>query len=146
MAGAPQISPQMLQMLSAGGQGAPGGATPPNPQAGAPPAAAAIGRMLQGQRMTPQGSGDMEAKILQQCMVNIGKVLQSIMMVKPKAYATLLKGQSSIHSAIQELKNAQDDEQEHAQMTNSIMQLLHSTPGGSTPTGGVPGGAGPQLG
>jgi hypothetical protein len=142
----PQMSPQMMQMLSAGGAGGPPGAGGGAPSPTAPPAAAAIGRMLQGQRMTPQGSGQMESKIIEQCMVQVGKVLQTIMMSNPKAYQTLLKAQMSLHSALQQMKEGAQDEAEHAQMTSSIMQLLRSSPGGSTATGGVPSGAGSQLG
>jgi hypothetical protein len=142
--GPPQIPPQMMQMLQAGG--APGGAPGAQPQPpGAPPAAAAIGRMLQGQRQTPQGSGQMETKILEQCMVQIGKVLQTIMMSNPKAYQTLLKAQMSLHSTMQALKEGAQEDQEHGQLTSSIMQLLRSSPGGSTATGGAPGTGGPQV-
>ena len=143
MAGGPQISPQMLQMLQAGGApGAPQGAGQGSAPGGAPPApaAAAIGRMLQGQRMTPQGSGGMEQKILEQCMVSIGKVLQSIMMTNPKAYQTLLKAQMSLHATLQDLKEGAQDEQEHAQMTSSVLQLLRNTPGNGSGAGGPAGG------
>jgi hypothetical protein len=138
------MNPAMLQMLQAG---AAGGARPPAAVPQAPPAAAAIGRMLQGQRMTPQGSGQMEGRILEQCMVQIGKVLQIIMMSNPKAYQTLLKAQMSLHSALQELKQGAQDQQEHAQMTNSLMQLLKSSQGGpsAVPGAGPAGGAGQQL-
>jgi len=136
------LPPQMMQMLAAGG--APGGGGQPPPSA--PPAAAAIGRMLQGQRTMKGGSGEMETKILEQCMVQVGKVLQTIMMSNPKAYQTLLKAQMSLHSSIQQLKEGAQEDQEHAQMTSSIMSLLNSAPGGAMATGGAgPVGNGPQL-
>lgn len=146
--GAPQISPQMMQMLAAGGAGGPPGQGAPPPQAGggAPPATAAIGRMLGQQRGMQGGSGQMEQKIIEQCMAQIGKVLQTVMLVNPKAYQSLLKAQMSLHQGSQALKEGAQDDQEHQQLTSSVMQLLQSSQGGSTATGGVPGGAGPQLG
>jgi len=141
MAGAP---PGLMAAL----QGGSGGQPQQPPGAAAP--AAMIGRMLQGQRMTPQGSGDMEIKILEQCMVNIGKVLQTIMMTKPQAYMELMRAQTSLMKTIQQLKEGVQDAQEHQQMTSSIMNLLRTTGGGpqAAPGGGgpMPMGAGQQLG
>jgi len=138
MAGAPGgIPPQMMAMLQAGGAGGPapsGGAPPP----GGPAPAQALGQMLMRQRMMGQGSGGMEEKVLEQCMAQIGKVLQTIMLVNPKAYQTLLKAQQSLHSTVQELKQSAQDDQQHNQLTSSIMQLLQSSPGGAAGTAGAP--------
>jgi len=134
----------MMQMLAAGG--APQQNNQPSQGPAAPPAAAAIGRMLQGQRAMKGGSGEMEIKILEQCMVQQGKVLQTIMMSNPKAYQELLKTQQGLMRTVQSLKEGAQDDQEHAQMTSSIMSLLNSAPGGAMATGGAgPIGNGPQL-
>jgi len=140
------LPPQLMAAL----QQAQGGGGQPQQPPGAAAPAAMIGRMLQGQRQTPQGSGDMEIKILEQCMVQQGKVLQTIMMTKPQAYMELMRAQTSLMKTIQQLREGVQDQQEHQQMTSSIMNLLRSSGGGgqAVPGGGGPGPQGPgqQLG
>lgn len=117
-----------------GGGGAPGAPAAPSPM-GAPGAAARPNPMaamapVLSRFLAQQNDDAMLGQIAEKAMTMVGVLMQRAMTRNPKVYQALLRAQTALHSATQELKQ---QTAQHQPIMNAVTMLGRQNPGEKTP-------------